>query len=79
MCIGFPTTRHKGDPAFRVPAIKREHQVPEFIAGAPLHNEEMDKGTSKTISRAPTVLEDGSFDVGLCTVSRFCNALTDEH
>ncbi|KAG2058682.1 MFS general substrate transporter [Suillus hirtellus] len=52
-------TRHEGDPAFRVPAIKREHQVLEFIAGAPLHNEEMDKGTSKTISCAPTVLEDG--------------------
>lgn len=56
-------TRHEGDPASRVPAIKREHQVPGFIAGAPLHNEEMDKGTSKTISRAPTVLEDGSFYV----------------
>ncbi|KAG2110577.1 major facilitator superfamily domain-containing protein [Suillus discolor] len=49
-------TRHQGDPAFRVLA---EHQVTEFITDAPLHNEEGDKGTSKTISRAPTVLEDG--------------------
>jgi hypothetical protein len=77
-------THHEGDPAFRVLTIKREHQVPESVnppivapvslvheeayTKVPLQTEERNEETLKTISHAPTVVEDGSFYVSLCTV-----------
>jgi MFS family permease len=72
-------THHEGDPAFRVLTIKREHQVPESVnppilaplslvheeayTKVPLQTEERNEETLKTISHAPTVVEDGSFYV----------------
>lgn len=65
-------THHEGDPTFRVLTIKREHQVSnlpisapvllehgEAYKNAPIQTEEKDEETLKTISHAPTMVEDG--------------------
>lgn len=91
VCSGLPMAHHEGDPAVRALAIKSEHRVPESVnspiaapvplahgeayTNALIQTEERDEETLKTISHAPTVVEDVSFYVSLCTISHFITHL----
>lgn len=91
VCSGLPMAHHEGDPAVRALAIKSEHRVPESVnspiaapvplahgeayTNALIQTEERDEETLKTISHAPTVVEDVSFYVSFCTISHFITHL----